>query len=81
MWSLVVVEANQVTNDPTGMLQPLKAVAVHALILDCPGHPLDHPILLRTVGGDEFLRSSECLTTRLSELAGLVLAAHKGLYK
>ena len=37
------------------MLQTLKAVAVYALILERPDHPLDHPVLLRTVGRDEFL--------------------------
>jgi len=52
---LVVVKANPVTNDPTGVLQGLKAVAVHALILQGADHPLHHPVLLRAVGRDEFL--------------------------
>ncbi len=40
----MVVEANPVTNDPAGVLQMLRAVAVHALILEFLDHPLDHPI-------------------------------------
>ena len=55
MWPLVVVKANPVTDDPTGVLQALKAVAVYALLLERPDHPLDHPVLLGTVGRDEFL--------------------------
>jgi len=42
-------------HEPTGVLQPLKAVAVHELILECPDHPLDHSVLLRALGRDEFL--------------------------
>lgn len=55
MWPLVVVKANPVTNDPTGVLQALKAVAVRALFLERPDHPLDHPVLLRAVRRDELL--------------------------
>jgi hypothetical protein len=53
--SLVVVEANPVTNDLTGVLQTLKAVAVFTLLLERPDHPLDHPILLWTLCRDESL--------------------------
>lgn len=35
----MVVEANPVTNDSTGVLQTLKAMAVCALFLDRPDHP------------------------------------------
>ena len=55
MWALVVVKANPVTNDPTGMLQTFKSMAVCALLIKCPDHPLDHPVLLRAEGHDEFL--------------------------
>jgi hypothetical protein len=53
--ALVVVKANPVTNDSTGVLQTLKAVPVCALLLECPDHPLDHPVLLWAVGRDELL--------------------------
>ena len=55
MWPLVVIETNPVTNDPTGVLQTLKAVAVCTLLLERPDHPLDHPVLLWAVGRDELL--------------------------
>ena len=48
----VVVKANPVTKDPTGVLQTLKAVTVHPLILECPDRPLDNPFFLRAVGRD-----------------------------
>jgi hypothetical protein len=51
----VVVKANPVTNDPTGVLQGFKAVAVHALILQGADYPLHHPVLLWAVGCDELL--------------------------
>jgi hypothetical protein len=43
---------------PAGLLQGFKAVAVHALILRGADHPLHHPVLLRAVGRDEFLRQA-----------------------
>ena len=55
MRALVVIEANPVTNDPTGVWQALKAVPVRALDLECSDYPLDHPILLWPVGRDELL--------------------------
>ena len=55
MQTLAVVKANSVTNDPAGVLQALKAMAVCALLLERSDHLLDHPVLLRTVGRDEFL--------------------------
>jgi hypothetical protein len=55
VWPLVVVNANPVTNDPTGVLSALKALAVYALLLERPDHPLDHPVLLRAVARDELL--------------------------
>lgn len=55
MWALLVVEANPVANDPQGMDLALKAVAMHALLLECPDYALHHPVLLRAVRRDEFL--------------------------
>ena len=55
MWAPVVVKADPVTNDPTGMLQTLKSMAVCVLLLECPDDTLGHPVLLRAVGRDEFL--------------------------
>ena len=51
----VVVEADPVADDPTGMLQGLEAVAVDALLFQRADHPLDHSVLLRAVRRDEFL--------------------------
>ncbi len=51
----VFVEADPIPDDATGVLQGLKPVAVSTLILEGSDDPLDHPVLLRTVGCDEFL--------------------------
>ena len=55
MRALVVVEANPISDDLTGVLQALKAVAVYALLFECPDHPFHHPVLLWAVGRNEFL--------------------------
>lgn len=55
MWPLVVVKANPVTDDPTGVLQSFKPVSVGTLLLEGSNHTLDHPVLLRAVGRDELL--------------------------
>lgn len=39
-------EANPVPKDPAGVLQTLKAVSVHALLLQRSGHAFDHAVLL-----------------------------------
>lgn len=55
MWALLVVEANPVANDPQGIDLALKAVAMHALLLECPDDALHHSVLLLAVGCNEFL--------------------------
>ena len=55
MWTLVVVKANPVSNDSAGMLQALKAVTVHALLLETADHTFDHAVLLRAVRRNELL--------------------------
>lgn len=54
-WPLLVIKANPVSNDPTDMLQTLKTVAMHTLILERPDLPVDLPVLLRATGRIEFL--------------------------
>lgn len=55
MWALVVVKANPVSNATAGMLQALKAVAVHTLLLEAANHTLDHAVLLRAVWRNELV--------------------------
>ena len=55
MWALVVVKADPVANHTAGVLQRLEPVAVHALVLECADHALDHAVLFRAVRRDELL--------------------------
>jgi hypothetical protein len=54
----VIVKTNLVTNDPTGVSQTFKAVAVCALVFECPVDTLDHSVLLWNVGRVELLSQS-----------------------
>jgi hypothetical protein len=49
MGALVVVKANPVPDDPTGMLQGFKSVVVHALAFQHAYHPRHHAALFRAV--------------------------------
>lgn len=51
----MVIEADPVADDPAGMLHALKAVAVHALLLEAANHTFDHAVLLRAVRRNELL--------------------------
>ena len=55
MWALVVIEADPVPDDLAGMLQALKAVAVHTLLLEAANHTFSHAVLLRTVRRNKLL--------------------------
>ena len=58
MRALVVVEPDPAGDDPTGVLQTLKSVAVHALFLQCPDDALHHAVLFRAMRRDELLAQS-----------------------
>lgn len=70
MWPLVVVELDPVADHATGVLQGFKAVAVDALILELPDHPLNQAVLLRRVGRDEFLLQAVAFDQRRVAAAG-----------
>ena len=55
MWALLVVETNPVRYHPTRMLQRLKPLPVHTLLLDRTNDPLHQTVLLRAMRRDEFL--------------------------
>ena len=55
MWPSVVVESDPVSNGSHRVRLALKAMAMHALLFECPDHTLDHPVLLRTMRRDELL--------------------------
>lgn len=55
MRAAVVVEADPVTDDAHRVLDGLKTVAMHALLLQRPDEAFDHAVLLGTVWGDELL--------------------------
>lgn len=48
----MVVEADPVCHDVTGVLQGLEPVSVHTLIFERSDHALDHAVLLRAVRGE-----------------------------
>ena len=50
MRPLVVVELDPVADHAAGVLQGFEAVAVDALLLQRPDHPLHQAVLLRGVG-------------------------------
>ena len=83
MRPLVVVELDPVANDTAGMLQSLEAVAVDALLLQRPDHPLQQAVLLRGVGRDEFLLQAIAFDQRRVTAAGedqaFVRAQQEGL--
>ena len=55
MWALLVVEGDPASNHPQGVGLALKAMPMHALLLQGPYHAFDHAILLWAVRGDELL--------------------------
>jgi hypothetical protein len=55
MRASVVVEANQIANNATGVLQGPESVTVSALVLEGSDNPLDHLPLFRATGRDELL--------------------------
>ena len=61
MRALVVIEANPIPDDTAGVLQGLESVTMNALVLEGSDDPLDHAVLLRAVGRDEFLAQAVAL--------------------
>lgn len=64
----VVIEANPVTNDETGVLQCFEAMSMSALLLQGSDDAFDHAILLRAMRRDELLlqpvtTDQRCVTT------------------
>ena len=55
MRAAVVVEADPVANGTTGVPQAFKAMAMNALLLQCPDDALHQAVLLRRVGRNELL--------------------------
>lgn len=55
MRSAVVVAADPVAAAAGCVLNALEAMSMNALLLERPDHPLDHPVLLGAVRGDELL--------------------------
>lgn len=55
MRALVIVEPNPAGYDPTGVLQTLEAMTVHALLLQRLDDAFDHAVLLRAMWRDELL--------------------------
>lgn len=48
--ALVIVEVDPVADRTAGMGHALEPLPVHALLLQAPDHPLDHPVLLGQCG-------------------------------
>lgn len=55
MRSPAVIELDPVANDAPGVLQRFKAMAVNALLFQCPDEALNQAILLWCMGRDELL--------------------------
>ena len=55
MWAPLVVEGDPFSDHPQCVGLALKAMPVHALLLQGSDHTLDHPVLLWAVRGDELL--------------------------
>lgn len=55
MRALVIAEPDPPGDDPTGTLQTLEVMTVHALLLLRPGDAFDHSALFRTEQCDEFV--------------------------
>jgi hypothetical protein len=51
----VVIEADPIPDDTTGVLQAFESMTVHTLVFERADDPLDHAILLWAVGRDELL--------------------------
>jgi len=51
----VVIEANPVTNDATGVLQCFEAMSMSALLLQGSDDAFDHAVLLRAMRCDELV--------------------------
>ena len=61
----------------------LEAMPVHALLLQCPDHPFNHPVLLWAVRGDELLlraiATRQARVDRAGEYHAVVRAQQEGL--
>ena len=55
MWASVVVEADPVADGSRRVLDAVEALAMDALLFQCPDHAFDHAVLLRAVWRDELL--------------------------
>jgi len=70
MWPPVVVPLHPVSNDPPRLLKRLERVLPDTLFFEAAKEPLDHAVLLRRVGRDEFLLYS-IVSTGLSKPTAL----------
>jgi len=77
-----VVKVSPVTNDSAGVLQGLKAVTVHVLLLHNADYSVHHPILFRRLRRDEFLLQpiafDQCHIAAAGEYQAVVRAKQEG---
>ena len=55
MRAAIVVEDDPVADGARRVLDAVEAVAMNALLFQCPDHALDHAVLLRAARGKELL--------------------------
>ena len=70
MRSPVIVEADPVADGACCVLDAVEALAMDALLLQCPDHALDHAVLLWAVWGDELLLQPVAANQRCELAAG-----------
>ena len=61
MRAQVVIEADLIPDDMTGVLQGLESVTMDALVFEGSDDPLDHAVLFEAVGRDELLAQAIAL--------------------
>ena len=78
----MVVKVSPVTNVSAGVLQGLKAVTVHVLLLQNADYSVHHPILFRRLRRDEFLLQpiafDQCHIAAAGEYQAVVRAKQEG---
>lgn len=66
----MVVEANPINDDSTGVSQALKAAAMYSLLFECPDHPLYQSFLFRALRRNDFLLQAIALDQGAVATAG-----------
>lgn len=83
MWSVVVVKRDPVTDHAASVLLGFKAMAMDALLFECPNQALVHALLLWAVRRDELLFQAVAAHQRGVGAAGkdqpVIGAKQKGL--